>query len=220
MSQSRSVAQSDLQRLTTRYQRLLMHLRTAVSAGRGWKARAAKELGISPSHLSKILSGDREVGLEVAHRAAQRLSIPMTFFTAEQISDLDLERAIRASRVVMANHPEAVFQEGFETSLGEEAKIDLATLTISAEMFLKAVRQVVHAMDDVERVGLNYEASLAIAEDAAHSASDFLLHPIILLARDLAENEGMPTAPRVMYAIGKYQHVVSGGGRKDRLRKS
>lgn len=35
---------------------------------RGWKTAAARELGISPSYLSRIVSGERMVGIKLEHR--------------------------------------------------------------------------------------------------------------------------------------------------------
>lgn len=50
----------------------------------GWKQRLARELGISPGHLSRVLSGKRRVSDDVLQRAAAVFSFDPRLFTSER----------------------------------------------------------------------------------------------------------------------------------------
>lgn len=46
----------------------------------GWKRQVADRLGIGASHLSRILSGEKRIGVELAQRAAERLRFDFAYF--------------------------------------------------------------------------------------------------------------------------------------------
>ena len=47
----------------------------------GWKTRVAKRLGVSPSYLSRVLSGDRvSIGVDVIEEAVRRVPIARSYF--------------------------------------------------------------------------------------------------------------------------------------------
>ncbi len=70
--------------LTARYVALAQKLGAECGHARGWRRRAAERLGISESTLSKILSGTRVVGMDLAERAIERLSLQPGYFWAEE----------------------------------------------------------------------------------------------------------------------------------------
>ncbi|MEO8178508.1 MAG: helix-turn-helix transcriptional regulator [Deltaproteobacteria bacterium] len=65
---------------TPRYLELIDQLGRAIDRPRGWRRRAAEQLGIDESTLSKIVAGKRVVGWELAERAVERLKLPNDYF--------------------------------------------------------------------------------------------------------------------------------------------
>lgn len=66
--------------VTRRFLRLVEHLAAQRGHARGWKTEVAEQLDIHPSHLSKIMSGSRQVGWHAAERAADRLGLDKRYF--------------------------------------------------------------------------------------------------------------------------------------------
>jgi transcriptional regulator with XRE-family HTH domain len=66
---------------TKRYIEVVERLAAQLGRAHGWRRRAAERLGISESHLSKILSGERDVGRELAERAVERLGLDPSHFS-------------------------------------------------------------------------------------------------------------------------------------------
>lgn len=54
---------------------LIERRRTETGAARGWKTALAQDLGIHPTHLSRIVNGGVSVGWSTAMEAAKRLGI-------------------------------------------------------------------------------------------------------------------------------------------------
>ncbi len=69
---------------TQRYLELIDQLGRAIERPRGWRRRVAEQLGIDESTLSKIVSGKRVVGWELAERAAERLKLPVDYFLTRE----------------------------------------------------------------------------------------------------------------------------------------
>lgn len=63
-----------------RFVALIERLRIEDGGGRGWRTRVAKRLGIHGPDLTKVISGKREVGYEMALRAVDRIGIPAAEF--------------------------------------------------------------------------------------------------------------------------------------------
>lgn len=104
-------------RVTERFQWLVDQLGAERGFARGWKKEVADLVGISPSHLAKIMSGDRMVGLEVAKRACQRAGLPFEGFLAdEEPHPADLERTKRPEWVggVASASGELIFDRAAE----------------------------------------------------------------------------------------------------------
>jgi transcriptional regulator with XRE-family HTH domain len=64
------------------YLGLIDQLGRAMDRPRGWRRRVAEQLGIDESTLSKIVSGKRVVGWDLAERAVERLKLPVDYFLA------------------------------------------------------------------------------------------------------------------------------------------
>jgi len=68
---------------TARYIELVNQLGDEFGKRYGWKAKVAKQLGVSRSYLSKLTKGDRHsVGAEIVSNALSSLRLDPTFFTA------------------------------------------------------------------------------------------------------------------------------------------
>ena len=64
-----------------RYKLLVLQLRDELGASYGWKAAAAKALGVAPSYVSKIDAGKAgSVGPDIIRRAMERLALPRSWF--------------------------------------------------------------------------------------------------------------------------------------------
>src|SRR5687767_14237707 len=66
--------------LTARYVLLAKELGDKYERAHGWRKRVAQQLGIDESTLSKILKGERAVGIELAERAIERLKLDRSYF--------------------------------------------------------------------------------------------------------------------------------------------
>jgi hypothetical protein len=66
---------------TARYVKLIEALGHELGHVRGWKKLAADRLGIRGDHLSKILAGEKPVGLELTTRATERLGLPAGYWS-------------------------------------------------------------------------------------------------------------------------------------------
>src|ERR1044071_3528636 len=66
--------------LRARYIELVERLGDEMGKPVGWRRRVAADLGIDESTLSKILSGKRVVGWDLADRAVQRLKLDRDYF--------------------------------------------------------------------------------------------------------------------------------------------
>jgi hypothetical protein len=63
----------DLVRATKRYRRLVHDLRAAMDHAYGWRSKAARMLGVTPSYLQKVINDEiRTIGPSVIERAAVR----------------------------------------------------------------------------------------------------------------------------------------------------
>lgn len=68
-----------------RYRNLIHFMGERYRFARGWKAKVAGKLGVHPSYLGRVLSGEvEEVGVEIIERACERLRIKRDFFFAEK----------------------------------------------------------------------------------------------------------------------------------------
>jgi hypothetical protein len=75
----------DALRTSSRFVRLLYELRDESSDTRGWKARAAKLLGMDPGFVSKLVSGERtNVGFKSVEEAMQRLRLRREYFFGDE----------------------------------------------------------------------------------------------------------------------------------------
>jgi hypothetical protein len=72
--------------LTARYVELIEELGEQVGRARGWRRRAAEQLGINESTLSKILKGTRLVGMDLAERAIERLKLDSDYFWTDRLA--------------------------------------------------------------------------------------------------------------------------------------
>lgn len=54
---------------TAKYRKLIDEIGAELGYAHGWKVKAAARLGITPSHLSRVLHGRRGVGVAVLIRA-------------------------------------------------------------------------------------------------------------------------------------------------------
>ncbi len=66
-----------------RFVQLVQELGREAKHSRGWKSEVARRIGVHPSHLSRIISGKRQVGPETLSRAADQLGISLDFFAEE-----------------------------------------------------------------------------------------------------------------------------------------
>lgn len=66
--------------VTSRFRRLIEFLGDRLARAHGWKVAVAGELGIHPSTLSKILSGERPITVDRAQRAAMRVNVDPAYF--------------------------------------------------------------------------------------------------------------------------------------------
>ncbi|MEQ9076627.1 MAG: helix-turn-helix domain-containing protein [Sandaracinaceae bacterium] len=73
--------------LNARFRRLIEELGAERGHKRGWKARVAEELGLTPAHLTRIVKGQRGVSLDSAKRAAAKLGFGMAYFVSGEASD-------------------------------------------------------------------------------------------------------------------------------------
>lgn len=87
-------------RATAAYVNLVNWLGSEERNARGWKKRAVDRLGITPQHLSKILSGEKQVGVELVRRANQALGLDAKYFDSygEGMSPSDYIRMRHAAR--------------------------------------------------------------------------------------------------------------------------
>lgn len=73
---------------TERYALLIRQLGSELGYVRGWKRRVADLLGVHPSYVSRILSGEKlKIGPEVIDRACERLALDSRFFFKELDGD-------------------------------------------------------------------------------------------------------------------------------------
>ena len=63
-----------------RYIELVLFLGEQRDFAYGWKSEASDLLGISPSHLTRLLTHDRIAGRELAERAAEACSFDVSYF--------------------------------------------------------------------------------------------------------------------------------------------
>lgn len=71
-------------RATDRYRELVLQLGSELRNRYGWKAAAARRLGVHPSYVSKVLNREvGQVGADVLARACDRLGIAPLFFQRE-----------------------------------------------------------------------------------------------------------------------------------------
>lgn len=68
---------------TQRFRDLIEELGQEMGYPKGWKTEVAQRLGISASFLSKVLAGKRDVSLQTAHEAADRLGLDRSWFTSD-----------------------------------------------------------------------------------------------------------------------------------------
>lgn len=72
-----------------RYRALAQALLDAEEVERGARARVARRLAVSPSYLTRILSGEREVGEQIMHRAIDGLGVPHYYFVDDELEHED-----------------------------------------------------------------------------------------------------------------------------------
>ena len=70
--------------LTARYVELVEELGKELGHEHGWRRQVAEQLGIDQPTLSKIMRGDRQVGWELAQRAAERLKLDPGYFAGSR----------------------------------------------------------------------------------------------------------------------------------------
>lgn len=66
--------------ITRRFRRLVEYLGAQRGNARGWKQQVAEAIGVHPSHLSKVMAGEREIGWSTAQQAADRLGLDLRYF--------------------------------------------------------------------------------------------------------------------------------------------
>lgn len=77
-----------LDRPSIRYRQLVERLGAECGNRYGWKTSVAKLLGVHPSHVSRILSGEQEtVGRDAIARASERLNLDPEYFTSARDAD-------------------------------------------------------------------------------------------------------------------------------------
>lgn len=67
----------------TRFRELLEALGSERSFAHGWKREIADAVGISPSHLSRVMAGERQVSLRVLTRAAERFGFNEAYYATD-----------------------------------------------------------------------------------------------------------------------------------------
>lgn len=70
--------------LTARYIALVEELGKELHHEHGWRRKVAEQLGVDQPTLSKIVRGDRQVGWELAQRAAERLKLDPGYFAGSR----------------------------------------------------------------------------------------------------------------------------------------
>ncbi len=70
--------------LTQRYRELVLSLRDQVGSKKGWRDPVAIQLGVSPSFLSKVVSGSRDVSPATAADGLKRLGLPADYFKTKR----------------------------------------------------------------------------------------------------------------------------------------
>jgi len=67
-----------------RFRELLQALGEERQHAHGWKKAVAEEVGISPSHLSRVLAGERDVSQRVLSGAAQRYKFSEAYYSSQE----------------------------------------------------------------------------------------------------------------------------------------
>jgi transcriptional regulator with XRE-family HTH domain len=148
--------------LTQQYLRLIHNLGDDLGYARGWKQRVAKRLGITPSYLSKILVGERRVGLDVAERAERALGLDPGSLVAFGMQDQSDAGSLPRSR---GDHRSLLeierLAERITHRFGDTKQIDLADVHALARAILTL--PMVEAAHHVLHDGSNPVAAAGLA---------------------------------------------------------
>ena len=101
------------------YVRLIESLGDRLHRRHGWKQEVAEQLGISASHLSKILSGERKAGPELRDRAADRLGFARHYFGLNIDFDAFLAREKRVWDLSLNEARKSALRILVDLSMGE-----------------------------------------------------------------------------------------------------
>lgn len=161
---------------TERYALLIRQLGAELGNVRGWKKRVAERLGVHPSYVSRILSGEKlTIGPDVIDRACERLGLGADFFFVEQSAPPDYHDFLDAEREEVARETarEAIREEAEtwrEAHAAAFAFLRTATTDLSPEgsvpdaaRLLEVVRRIplVRAAMDLDRALARSDADAA-----------------------------------------------------------
>lgn len=68
------------ERAKRRYRLLIEQIRDELGAERGWMARAAERLGVTPEYVSMVAGGNREAGFDAITKAIDAVRLEPEFF--------------------------------------------------------------------------------------------------------------------------------------------
>lgn len=158
----------------------------------GAQTSAAKALGVSKSHLNKILAGTRRAGVAAAEKAARQLGFRMDYFTAERARSYKAFPSDKAAELPVGAAPgrmpaygpvydaiasdESVFRDVIieahrlltindEKGLNAVPALEIAALAerVSSLRFVGAAAACRRARDDAERRRLGLEMLMSLS---------------------------------------------------------
>lgn len=157
------------------YRRLIEGLGEEIGRPRGWKQKVAERIGISPSHLSKIMAEERGVGRDLAERAAERLGIHPSYFERD-VYYLDLKRGVSTLPSVRERAQELLQNAVKRKGVAVADAVELATAIVSldlvreAEELLRLARDFPEWEDEIRERGL--QLAVRIREPGWRSIGD------------------------------------------------
>lgn len=174
-----------------RYKELVGALRDALSASYGWKKKAAVQLGVAPSYVSKIANGNAgEIGPSIIERAVKRLQIPTAWFYDEKAVP-DWESAVSPAT----------------GAAGEVQLSDLGDLTAEGFARRQKIRAAARAIVD------GWSRGADVSSEARALATLLSEAPAVRVAREvLAADEKAIRDKSLSLAVAALAHV---GGRAE-----